>query len=133
MNIPAIKGSLGTTIFYATNLMFKDLVQIVNCNRSDFAIETSTDKGDTFSLPFPNPIVLAIHGGCPTWNGIEVTYRGENYSNMGILQLEGTEDIFAKEGENKVNNIKRALAKHPKYGDETIAVIFIQHPNNIIL
>lgn len=127
MIIPAIKGKLGSTIYYAANLSFKEIAQIVNRCCDDYGLKCIQGKDVLKDSIFPNALLLAVAEGEPIWNEIEVDYKGSKYQNWGFFQLEGNESIFAIEGETRVNEIKAALKEHRELKDESMAVVFVEY------
>lgn len=143
LNIPAIRGILGDIVYYTSSFTFKQIAERVK--KIDQELHTSTSLKDQLQRSltknyesitdyilsqkehFFNALVLAVYDGDPVWNEIEVGFKGEDYYNMGFLQLNGEEKIFPVDGQHRVEGIKDAIKKSPELEDETIAVILIGH------
>lgn len=87
---------------------------------------------------FFNSLILGIYEGNPSWQDISIKasqeYKNLNESDLeylsrtfGILNLEGTEDIFAIDGQHRAISIREAVNQDKKLGHEEIAVIFVAH------
>lgn len=85
---------------------------------------------------FFNAIVVGIYGGDPEWFPLEVgdsaTLReikpGQRQSTaFGLLQLSGKEDIFAIDGQHRVEGIREALLQNEALKDEELTVLFVAH------
>lgn len=142
-NIPAIRGVLGDIVYYTSSFTFNQITNLVR--PIDDELHTSTSLKDqlqrsltenhksitsyilTQKEHFFNSLVLAVYDGEPTWNEIEVAFKGEDYYNMGFLQLSGEEKIFPVDGQHRVEGIKAAIKERPELGTETISVILIGH------
>ena len=111
MIIPAIKGYIGTTVYYITNLKLKDLAVLVNRRSSEElyksgllkeALQRSlTDnylKIKDYILKhhdhFFNAMVLAVYDGDPQWREVRYEVDDVMYGNVGLLELNGNEHIF---------------------------------------
>ena len=85
---------------------------------------------------FFNAIVVGIYRGEPDWypvtfdeserfNALEE--QGANKGVLGFLQLTGEEDIFAIDGQHRVEGIKRAIELNAEVGTDQQCVIFVAH------
>lgn len=143
MNIPALRGEIGGTIYYTSNLKFSQIANLVK--RIDNELHTSLSLKDeiqralsdnyikikqyilTQSDHFFNALVLAVYDGQPEWTEIRYELNDEMFSDVGILHFNGNEKIFPVDGQHRVEGIKAALKENPVLSDETIAVILIGH------
>lgn len=147
MIIPAIKGYIGTTVYYITNLKFKDLASLVNRRSSEElyksgllkeALQRSlTDnylKIKDYILKhhdhFFNAMVLAVYDGDPQWKEVRYEVDDVMYGNVGLLELNGNEQIFPLDGQHRLEGIKAALKESKKYEDDTIPIMLIGHENS---
>jgi DNA sulfur modification protein DndB len=85
---------------------------------------------------FFNGIVVGIYGGEPEWFPVSI---GESptlelskvdertQTAIGLLKLGGTEEIFAIDGQHRVEGIKEALKQNPEIGAEDQCIIFVAH------
>jgi len=89
---------------------------------------------------FFNAIVVGVFMGNPDWFPIvlEDDFPFESYdidededdtqqSTFGYIKLNGTEDIFAIDGQHRVEGIKYAVKLDPKLKGEQQCVIFVSH------
>lgn len=85
---------------------------------------------------FFNAIVAGIYGGEPEWFPVEVgdsvTLRdvrlGERQATaFGVLRFSGTEDVFAIDGQHRVEGVREALLRNEALKDEELTVIFVAH------
>lgn len=102
INIPAIRGELGTLVYYTAIFTFKQVAERVR--KIDDEIYTSkslqeqlqrtlTDNYKKISdyiltqkEHFFNAIVLAVYDGDPIWNEVEIGFENQDYYNMGFLK-----------------------------------------------
>ena len=144
MIIPAIRGYIGTTVYYIANMTFKDVARLVNRRNSDElyksrplreALQRSlTDnyiKIKEYILNhkdhFFNAMVLAVYGGNPMWEEVRYEIGDTIYENVGLLKLDGEEQIFPIDGQHRLEGIKKALQESDKYANDTIPIILIGH------
>lgn len=85
---------------------------------------------------FFNAIVAGIYGGEPQWYPLEV---GDNpampeidveksaRNAFGFLHLSGKEEIFAVDGQHRVEGIKSALRRTSNLGKDQQCVLFVAH------
>lgn len=144
MIIPAIRGYIGTTVYYIANLKFKDLAELVNRRNSDElyksrplkdALQRSlTDnylKIKEYILSHPdhffNAMVLAVYDGNPLWKEIRYDVDDVTYEHVGLLELNGKEQIFPIDGQHRLEGIKAALRENDIYANDTVPIILIGH------
>mgnify|MGYP003230881821 FL=1 len=123
MIIPAIRGYIGTTIYYIANLKFKEIAKLVNRRNSDElyksrplrdALQRSlTDnylKIKEYILSHPdhffNAMVLAVYDGNPLWKEVRYEVGDITYEHVGLLELNGQEQIFPIDGQHRLEGIK---------------------------
>lgn len=144
MIIPAIRGYIGTTIYYIANLKFKEIAKLVNRRNSDElyksrplrdALQRSlTDnylKIKEYILSHPdhffNAMVLAVYDGNPLWKEVRYEVGDITYEHVGLLELNGQEQIFPIDGQHRLEGIKAALRENDTYANDTIPIILIGH------
>lgn len=85
---------------------------------------------------FFNAVVAGIYGGEPEWFPVEVgqsvTLKDVKLDErqataFGLLRLSGKEDIFAIDGQHRVEGIREALRRSEALKDEELTVIFVSH------
>ena len=80
---------------------------------------------------FFNALVLAVYDGDPQWHEVRLDYgEDEEYYDIGLLELKGTEKIFPVDGQHRVEGIKHILDESQDFNEEKIPVIFIGHRND---
>jgi len=85
---------------------------------------------------FFNAIVVGVYGGAPQWYPLEIGSspilgsadldEGSRRS-VGLLVLDGSEKLFAIDGQHRVEAIKQALERKPELGSEELSVVFVAH------
>ena len=145
INIPAIKGRIGNTIYYIANLTFSQIATMVSRVDDELHTANSIKEQIQRSLTdnymkikdyilkredhFFDSLVLAVYDGDPQWREIRYEIDGHMYPNIGLLELNGKEKIFPVDGQHRVEGIKKALECKPEIYDETISVVLIGHKN----
>jgi len=143
VNIPAIRGKIGTFTYYITSFTFEQVAN--NVKRIDDELHSSTSLRDQIqrsltdnshkikdyilsqSEHFFNSLVLAVYDGEPKWVEMEIDFQNNDFYNLGFLQFNGEEKIFPVDGQHRVEGIKEALKEKPELAGETIGVILIGH------
>jgi DNA sulfur modification protein DndB len=144
MKIPAIRATMGIWVYYSATMKFGDICEHVR--RIDNELHKSSALNDLLQRSlttnykkiasylkqqeerFFNALVLAVYGGDPQWREVRLDYgNDEEYYDIGILELTGTEKIFPIDGQHRVEGIKEALKTKPQLRDERVPVIFIGH------
>jgi DNA sulfur modification protein DndB len=89
---------------------------------------------------FFNSLILGIFGGNPLWQEVSLNYN-QTYSEveisedrldyfsrtLGVLNLNGNEDIFAIDGQHRVMGIRSAIKSSNLFQEDEIPVIFVAH------
>lgn len=144
MKIPAIRGKIGNTVYYTTNMTFQNIAKLVNRHNSEEIFKSGSLKDvlqrsltDNVSKirdyilmhedRFFNAMVLAVYGGNPRWKGVRFEIEKEEYDDVGLLELDGEEKIFPIDGQHRLEGIKATLEKNEELFFETIPIILIGH------
>lgn len=144
MNIPAIRGKIGNTVYYCANFSFQQINELVDRkvgneiytsktlkDRLQRSLTDNSGKIKQYILDrddrFFNALVLAVYDGEPQWTEIRFELDDNEFPNVGILHLNGKEKIFPVDGQHRVEGIKEAIKKNPALATETISVILIGH------
>ena len=144
MKLPAIRAVIGDWVYYIATMRFKDVSihvkRVDNELHSSILLKemlqrsiTSNYKNiahyiETQQERFFNALVLAVYDGQPKWHAVRLQYdTGEDFYDLGVLELTGDEKIFPVDGQHRVEGIKEIVSKSPEYDDEQIPVIFIGH------
>lgn len=145
IKIPAIRGKIGTTIYYSANLTFQQIHDLVKKVDSELHTSNSLKEVLQRSLTdnyvkikdyivnrndhFFDSLVLAVYDGDPKWTEIRYELNNEQFSNVGLLEFTGQEKIFPVDGQHRVEGIKAAIIQKPEIATETINVMLIGHSN----
>ncbi len=90
---------------------------------------------------FFNSLILGLFDGKPAWQEIKLSNQnryedmdeetsGYLSSSMGILTLEGSESIFAIDGQHRAIGIREAVKSDDKLLMDEVPVIFVAHTMN---
>jgi DNA sulfur modification protein DndB len=150
-SFPALRCEMGDWIYYVTYLRFSDvgrwIGQSADFHKSDKLREMiQREIGDRVDPiveylkeqkeRFFNAIVVGVYGGSPQWYPIKVgrspvlgipDLDTESRASIGLLKLEGNEDLFAIDGQHRVVAIKRALEQKESLSSEEVCAIFVPH------
>lgn len=144
MNIPAIRGKIGNTVYYTANFSFHQISELVERKvgneiytsktlkeRLQRSLTDNSGKIKQYILDrndrFFNALVLAVYDGEPQWTEIRFELEEKEFPNVGILYFNGQEKIFPVDGQHRVEGIKEAIKKNPELASETVSVILIGH------
>ena len=128
MNKIAFREKTGDWIYYLTWFTYKEVSTYVkridkelhqSKSLNDMIQRSLTENVDRIasyiekqSERFFNALVLAVYDGDPQWREVELDYgKGERY-DLGILELNGEENIFPVDGQHRVEGIKRVLERN---------------------
>jgi DNA sulfur modification protein DndB len=149
---PALRAKMGDRWYYVTTLTLGEVDQWVKPvdkihERKEFKtwiqrqlVDERKEEIATYLLNqeqrFFNAIVVGIYRGEPEWFPVEVgesaTLKeiklGERQATaFGLLRLSGDVDIFAIDGQHRVEGIREALLRSEALKDEELTVIFVAH------
>lgn len=148
---PALRCKMGEWIYYLTFFKFSDVKNWIeptdqihpSVQLRDMIQRALTQNADSIANyllhqeeRFFNSIVVGVYGGTPQWFPIEVANSpvlgepelSENERNsIGVLQFEGDEQLFAIDGQHRVEGIKRAIAQNPNLKDDELSIILLAH------
>jgi DNA sulfur modification protein DndB len=82
---------------------------------------------------FFNALVVGSFGGHPEWYELDVRDRHSRMGpwpdhldgTIGVLRLEGSEVLFAIDGQHRVAGISEAIRKKPELANEEVSVILV--------
>lgn len=144
MKIPAIRASIGSWIYYVATLSFKDVKTYVKrvdneLHKSDLLrsmlqrsitdnYKSIANYIETQEERFFNALILAVYDGEPQWHEVRLEYdNGEEFYNLGVLELTEDVKIFPIDGQHRVEGIKKVVSESDRFDTEQIPVIFIGH------
>jgi len=141
---------MGDWVYYITFMKMKELAERINPFESFYSspplrelLQRQVLPGrakeikhylDTQKQRFFNALVIGTYGGDPQWNelAIEKTLASVPEipkaleGTMGFLALDGSEKLFAIDGQHRVEGIRRAVEENPELGSEEVCVILVR-------
>lgn len=127
-----------------SNLYPKNINEVLQREIDTKRIEGITEYLASQKERFLNALIVAVHKGSPTWSEIRINesfqVEGESLNSdevlflggaLGVLTLEGTEKIFALDGQHRLKGIRAALVKNKELSNEDITIIFVVHSNDL--
>jgi DNA sulfur modification protein DndB len=86
---------------------------------------------------FFNSLVVGVYGGKPHWHPFKVEPEGADFEPqamreanreaVGYLEFNGTERLFALDGQHRLAGIKDAISQASHLKAERLSVIFVAH------
>ena len=150
-SFPAIQCKMGDWKYYTTMLPFSEVASRIqraseinshpgldNMLQRELGTRTAgiAEYLQAQTERFFSAIVVGVYGGSPDWFPLDIDDdRGPQPTNlsdqaresMGILRLSGEENLFAVDGQHRVEAIKKALSENPALASEELAVLFVAH------
>ena len=156
LKVPALRAQMGDWIYYISFLRFKDIADRVSLAQElhtskvlkdliqrevDESVHSESIKNYLLQQGqrLFNALVIAVYGGAPTWAELKIddtTKLGmgalPEYMRgaLGVLVFDGTEQLFAVDGQHRVVGIKRAVEEKQDLGSEEVCVVFVGHSND---
>jgi DNA sulfur modification protein DndB len=144
MKIPAIRASVGSWVYYVATLSFKDVKTYVKrvdneLHKSDLLrsmlqrsitdnYKSIANYIETQEERFFNALILAVYDGEPQWHEVRLEYDdGEEFYNLGVLELTDDVKIFPIDGQHRVEGIKKVVSESDHFDAEQIPVVFVGH------
>lgn len=150
--IPALRGIFGDWVFYSCLISAKDLANRVdyatvlhkNARLSELIQrEIKKKRGaeiadylNTQNERFFNSLVIGVYDGSPVWHEFGITSKTENIRieeisdndrhSFGYLQFDGTEKLFAIDGQHRLAGFK-TLFEEGNHSDDQVSVILVAH------
>ena len=153
--LPALRGLMGNWVFYSCLMSLDEISarvsyadEIHNNKKLSDMIQRSLKKVRSEQIAnyirsqnerFFNSLVIATYGGNPNWLAVdhldseqhpELSRKLEvdTINSVGFLTLDGSEKLFAIDGQHRLSGMKKALKdglKQDPYDD--LSVIFVSH------
>lgn len=149
LKLPALRAHMDDWIYYICLMKMQDIA-----GRISIASEIYTSKSlqdllqkqltgrrakeiKTYLLSQPqrlfNALVVGTYGGSPDWYELAIRTDGSGLEplpeyiegTLGILKLDGSERLWAIDGQHRVAGIKLAVKEEPHIGDDEVCVIFV--------
>ena len=144
MKIPAIRAAVGIWVYYIAALTYSEVHEHVEpvddeLHKSTVLREilqrSITDNYEQIASyitqqdeRFFNALVLAVYDGDPQWHEVRLDYGdGDEFYDIGILELTGNEKIFPVDGQHRVEGIRKVVDESSDYNNEKIPIILIGH------
>ena len=147
--LPALRARMGQWDYYISVMKMSDIVERIRIvgeihsgeSLQDLLQRQLTDRATGIAdyliaqnQRFFNSLVIGTYGGDPKW--YEVSIRETPFTRqedlpihlegiLGFLTLEGTERLFAIDGQHRVAGIREALRRNEKLQNEEVSVIFV--------
>ena len=147
--LPALRAQMGQWWYFTSVMRMSDIVERVHIvgeiHRAESLQEllqrNLTDRATgiadyliTQNQRFFNSLVIGSYGGDPKWFEVSITKTPFAIQQelplhlegmLGFLMLDGTERLFAIDGQHRVAGMREALKRNPKLQDEEAPVIFV--------
>ena len=151
--LPSLRGIIGDWVYYPTLMKLKDIAERVKIAKEVCQSETLNEmvqqeinkkRGKEIKnylikqeQRFFNSLIVAVHEGNPTW--YDITHIESNsqldsedipedvVAGIGILSLNGKEELFTLDGQHRLIGIKEAVVENPQLGEDEVSIIFIAH------
>lgn len=146
--IPALRARMGSWSYYAGFMRMRDIAERVEVSeglnllnpasgtRKNEPSQRSCDIAQylqTHEQRFFSTIVIGTYGGNPQWYELDVRSRNADEDEqieklegaLGFLSLDGTETLFALDGQHRVDGIRKACRQDPKLEHDEVSVIFV--------
>ena len=151
--LPSLRATFGDWIYYVSVMSAKDVAERVKCaevvhkhkSLNEMLQRQITKRSSNIAeylikqkQRFFNAIIVGVYLGEPEWFPIDLA--GNDYiskeelpdiviTSIGILSLSGEEELFALDGQHRVEGIRTALSTHKEIGKDEQTVIFVAHKN----
>ena len=144
---------MGDWVYYPTLMKLKDIAERVKIAEEIYQSKTLSEmvqqeikrkRGKEIKdyllkheQRFFNSLIVAVYEGDPTWYDITHIESNSPYDSedipedvvagIGILSLNGEEELFTLDGQHRLIGIKEAVAETPHLGEDELSIIFIAH------
>ena len=146
---PSLRGVFGTWVYYPVLFSPKQVFELIKTskdireskNLDDYLQRELTSNVSKITKyieneedRFFNSIIVGVFEGVPDWLALDITgiddldheQKKEIDESIGILKFNGSEELFAIDGQHRVEAIKLRYKDEPDYKDQ-IPVIFVAH------
>ena len=148
---------MGDWVYYPTLMKLKDIAERVKIAEEIYQSKTLSEmvqqeikrkRGKEikdyllkYEQRFFNSLIVAVYEGDPSWH--EITRLESNnqldsedipedvVAGIGILSLNGEEELFTLDGQHRLIGIKEAVAEAPHLGEDELSIIFIAHRTDL--
>lgn len=147
--LPAIQAQMGDWIYYITSMRLSDVAARVQLaeelheakSLSEYIQRRVTKRSEEIAKyleeheeRFFNSLVIGVYGGMPQFFAVDIkpnphldpeklpdTVEGA----LGILTLGGAEDLYALDGQHRVEGIRRAVRRDASLGADVVSCVFV--------
>ncbi|MEH6625621.1 MAG: DNA sulfur modification protein DndB [Motiliproteus sp.] len=153
MNVfPSLRGVFGSWVYYPALMSFEQVNELVTTSqeiRESPNLDDYLQRGLTNNVSsivkyikdsddrFFNSIILGVFESVPEWNTLDFSsvdildnkQKEIIEKSMGLLVFDGREEIFAIDGQHRVEAIKR-IFRDGNESNEQVSVIFVSHKDD---
>lgn len=148
---------MGDWVYYPTLMKLKDIAERVKIAEEIYQSKTLSEmvqqeikrkRGKEIKdyllkheQRFFNSLIVAVYEGDPSWYDITHIESNNQYDSedipedvvagIGILSLNGEEELFTLDGQHRLIGIKKAVAEAPHLGEDELSIIFIAHRTDL--
>ena len=148
---------MGDWVYYPTLMKLKDIAERVKIAEEIYQSKTLSEmvqqeikrkRGKEIKdyllkheQRFFNSLIVAVYEGDPSWYDITHIESNSQYDSedipedvvagIGILSLNGEEELFTLDGQHRLIGIKKAVAEAPHLGEDELSIIFIAHRTDL--
>ena len=148
---------MGDWVYYPTLMKLKDIAERVKIAEEIYQSKTLSEmvqqeirkkRGKEIKdyllkqeQRFFNSLIVAVYEGDPSWYDITHIESNSPYDSedipedvvagIGILSLNGEEELFTLDGQHRLIGIKEAVAEAPHLGEDELSIIFIAHRTDL--
>lgn len=151
---PSLRGVIGSWVYYPVLFTPKQVFELIKTSkeiRENSTLDDYLQRGLTTNVGkileyinsdedrFFNSIIVGVFGGVPDWlalniAGVDDLSEDEKSlidESIGILKFSGDEEMFAIDGQHRVEAIKKKYISDSSYNDQ-ISVIFVAHSETVL-
>ncbi len=151
ITLPALRLHMGDWIYYVTFMSMRDIAKRVSVAEE---IHTSKSLNELIQRQltnrskqikdyllsqqqrFFNALVIGVYGGSPKWYELDI--RDSKHQELdqlpegvlGVLVLDGSEKLFAIDGQHRVVGIREAVKEGKEIAKDEVSAIFVAHRND---
>ena len=148
---------MGDWVYYPTLMKLKDIAERIKIAEEIYQSKTLSEmvqqeikrkRGKEIKdyllkqeQRFFNSLIVAVYEGDPSWyditsiesnNPLDTEAIPEDVvAGIGILSLNGEEELFTLDGQHRLIGIKEAVAEAPHLGEDELSIIFIAHRTDL--